>query len=359
MKCLANGILKELSSSNATWSEHLEIWNYESKYISALMYFIAFFLLLSNSMMMVGIWKTKDGKMSIPKKMFFSSAVCGLVTGLVLPLYGMSEIVNNGCIYQLITTTILNFAMAMDFTKLISVVIVRFIFLKYPLSNIITDKVLYGIWFIEAAATVTATATASSINLLMLSGGLNILKYFRIYQQMYGSCAALYCLIMVVLTTNLVLILRKRTALAQPQLESNTNENNMSNRNKQQAVKRLVSIASVFMCCNIPFSTLCFVMIGISDEEYLEKPLLMSRMVILTNWAYSLNALYCGINSSIYMFMDKRIVTFFKRTIKRQQPSSVSRWASVRSQTTVRSKFRMTTVLCESKEVDSKKSFQI
>ena len=323
MKCLINSLMRELSSSNATLSEHLEKWNYESKCISALMCFVGSFLLLSNSMMMVGIWKTKDGKMSIPKKMFFSSAVCGLVTGFVLPLYGMSEIVNNGCIYQSIVTTILNFAMAMDFTKLISIVIVRFVFLKYPLRSIITDKVLYGIWFIEATATVTATVTASLINVLVLAGGLNILKYYRIFLKIYGSCAALYLLIMVILTTNLAVNLLKETVLVQPQLESNTNENK-SNRNKQQAVKRLISIASVFMCCNIPFCTLCFVMIGISDEEYLEKPLLMSRMVLLTNWIYSLNALYCGINSSIYMVMDKEIVTFFKRTLKRQQPSPVS-----------------------------------
>ena len=305
MKCLINNLMREISPSNETWTEHIEIWNFESRYILAVMCLVASFLLLSNSMMIVGILKTRDGKMSIPRKLFLSTSVCGIITGLVLPIVGTSGFINNGCLVEYISTAILNFSMAMDFTKLISIAVVRFLLLKYPLKNIVTDRFLYGVWLAEAVAVIAA----SSINLTVQDA--SSMSYMETYRTMvwtYGTCSSAYLVIMIFLTWKLISSFRSWQRKVHPGFTA-TNKGN--NHKQRKAVKRLVLIAFVFVCCNVPFNVLCFVIIGFSDATYSEKPLLLSRMALLSRWVYSFNSLYCGLNSCIFMLMDKRILTLY------------------------------------------------
>ena len=316
MKCMIDLVARELFSSNASWelfpsnaswNEHVSMWRQATRYIAPMRLTIALFLIVSNLVMIVGIWKTTrrsdNSRMSIPKKMFFSSAVCGLFTGLVVPNYEASELIENGCVYQSVSDGLLNFSNFLDFGKLISIGIVRFVILKYPLNRIVTGQTLYAIWMIEA---VFAAAITSYGFVLFSAAKTDIVSLHRIYINVYGIVSG--CCMVLTVTLSLLLWINFRKELTV--LQGNTRKHRAARANK--AVKRLLAIALVYMVCNLPICVLSLTLVATATEEYLRDPLSFSRIYLLANWFYSLVIFYSGLNSCIYVFMDKRILAYFK-----------------------------------------------
>ena len=302
---MADLIAKQLST-NASLEEHTEIWKQENDFIAPIKLVIALFLISSNLMMLVGIWNTKNGNMSIPKMMFFSSAMCGLATGLFLPSYVVSGFIEDGCIYQTVSDVALNLANFLDFGKLISIGIVRFITLKYPLKPIATRKNIYAIWIIEFIF----AASVALYGFFIFFSGSDIVALHRVYNRVYGIVSGSCILVTLILSALLL-----KTFWKQPTLLRTNNPYNSRVGKTKKALKRLLAIASVYMVCNLPITILCFLL-----ETYpIDDLLSFSKILILINWFYSLALLYSGINSCIFMHSDRKILMLFKACIQRKK----------------------------------------
>ena len=307
MRCQIDNIFIHLSPSNASWDRHVTAWDNDNKISSPLRLTIAFFLVVANLLMMIGIWKTNDRKMSIPKKMYFSSAVCGILTGLSLPFYTFSMLnLENGCLYEKISDAILNFTVFLDFGKLISIGIVRFISLKWPLKRLVTKKILFVIWFMEIAVAAASTFLYSYGGLAAVDT--SFIKMYQNFTRFYGLTSGGCILLTFMLTLLLWLTLQKKPTIV----------NNTVAGYKKKASKRIVIIAFAYIACNIPLCIICFVIFESPEKDYIKDPLLISRRQIMTNWFYSLVTLYSGLNSCIYMWMDKKIVVFYKSCYRRR-----------------------------------------
>ena len=308
MRCLIDQMFSQLSPSNASWDRHVTAWNHDNKISGPLRLTIAFFLVLANLLMMIGIWKTNDKKLSISKKMYFSSAVCGILTGLTMPFHTLSLLkLENVCLYEYISETILTFTVCLDFGKLISIGIVRFISLKWPLKRLVTKKILFVIWFMEIALAVISSF--SSFVGLAAAADTSVIKLKQQYILIYGLTSGGCILLTFMLTFLLWLTLQKKPTIV----------NNTGDRYKKKASSRILIIALAWIACNIPLCILCFVIMFESPEkDYMKNPLLISRRLIMWNWFISLVILYSGLNSCIYMWMDKKIVVFYKSCYKRR-----------------------------------------
>ena len=314
MRCLADGLVSQLSPSNASWDKHVAAWNLGNKLTSPFRLTLAFFLVLSNLLMLIGIWKTKDGKMSIPRKMFFSSGLCGLLTGLTFPFYTAGGLLENGCMYESVSDKILSFTVFLDFGKLISIETVRFVRLKWPLKRIVTGKTLLVIWFLEII--VTSVVAYFGEVVLLTDAQMSHMEMFRVYIEIFGITSGSCIFLTSILTS--ILWVNFRMELTTTNLSSNNPDIGVSAKRKNKAVNRLAAIALVYIVCNIPICVLCFVIFVSSEDKYAKEPMVFSINVILANWFYSLANLYSGLNSCIYMWMDRKIVAFYKSCFKKR-----------------------------------------
>ena len=303
MKCLADRLVKHVSPSNISWNNHVITWNRDTNIITPSRLTIAIFLVISNTMMMVGMCKTKNKKMSIPKKMYFSSAICGLVTGLTLPFYTLSMLrENQGCIYEHISDLILNFTAFLDYGKLMSIGVTRFISLKWPFRTLVTGKTLFSIWLFEIIAATSSTALMFGF----IGHQSDPITIFKIFSKVFGFTSGA-CII---LTAILTLILWISFRMEQGFISNDGHQE--INKRKNKAVVRLIVTASAYIICNIPLCLMCFIVNGTSEKGYIKDPMLLSRRLLMINWFFSIVSLYSGLNSCIYMWMDKKIVLFYR-----------------------------------------------
>ena len=313
MKCLADQLFLQLSPSNTTWNSHMTAWRHDSILSEPFRLIISLLLMISNTMMMIGMWKTKNRKMSIPKKMYFSSAICGLVTGLTLLFYTLSMLgVDNRCMYERISDMVLTIVLFLDYAKLLSIGIVRFISFKWPFKRLVTGKVILIFWFTEITFACVSWFFDENIE---RKEKVSAVKMYLKFMKITGLTSFAYILLTLILTFMLCIVLDEKN----PAIQSNaTYVADRIMAKKRKAVKRLVALGTIYVICNLPLSVMCFIVHGTSEMEYIKNPMLLSRRLITVDWFYSIFTLYSVLNSCIYMWMDKKIVLVYKTCYKKR-----------------------------------------
>ena len=293
MKCLADQLFLQLSPSNTTWNSHMTAWRYDSVLSEPFRLIISLLLMISNTMMMIGMWKTKNRKMSIPKKMYFSSAICGLVTGLTLLFYTLSMLgVDNRCMYERISDMVLTIVLFLDYAKLLSIGIVRFISFKWPFKRLVTGKVILIFWFTEITFACVSWFFDENIE---RKEKVSAVKMYLKFMKITGLTSFAYILLTLILTFMLCMVLDEKN----PAIQSNaTYVADRIMAKKRKAVKRLVALGTIYVIC--------------------KNPMLLSRRLITVDWFYSIFTLYSVLNSCIYMWMDKKIVLVYKTCYKKR-----------------------------------------
>ena len=141
MKCLSENVISAFYNlhleHNASWRQQFqESWDSHQTLETFFNFILSAFLMISNSMMLYGIYKT-NLKFSIHKKMFLVTCICGLACGLVYVFENVGKLLAypDECLQESIVDTALNFIIFFDFGNLLCICIVRFLAIKYPFDT--------------------------------------------------------------------------------------------------------------------------------------------------------------------------------------------------------------------------------
>ena len=242
MKCLSQNILKAFyrAGDNTTWPvDHEEFWEHE-KYISIIIGFVIFiFLVTSNLVMIVGILKTNK-RIAIPKKMFLSTAVYGLFTGVLMMYYSLAIVLPDQCLHENIADTLLNFMSFLDFLKLVSIGTLRFISLRFPLK-VIPNKVIYCVWLVELLLAGLLASYGFIVNKSLTNPRSGYLALFASYTTIMLLCMSI-CLILNYLLWR---SLRQITVLKMDKRIYQKHKNGSN---------RLLVINLIYILSNLPFA---------------------------------------------------------------------------------------------------------
>ena len=152
MKCSTSYLLEVFfGKENKSWvAEYDSLWKDQRRYNISAKFIISLFIITSNGLMIFGILKTNKN-LNLVTKLFLYSSICGTLTGLTIPYYASAEIFFDVCFHKTIGEIVLTFLFFTDFLNLLTIGMIRFKALRYPLKRIQPRNVF--VWlFVEFLA---------------------------------------------------------------------------------------------------------------------------------------------------------------------------------------------------------------
>jgi len=294
MKCFTFHLLEVFfDQENRSWvDEHNQLWDGQRNYDISAKLATSVFLILTNGLMIFGIINTNK-KLHLVKKLFLYSSAWGVVTGLIVPYYASVDFFSDSCLHEAIGYAVLMFVFFIDFLTLLTIGMVRFMALRYPLKQFRNHNV-----YVWLAVEFIAAACISVIGQLAFTS--NTKKVHTINWLSYGIFTSVCMCLSTILIITLKCTLHNNSLSTDPKYLSK----------QRRAVYRLFSIGLIYVVCTIPTSS-TLLYIGI---HLLRKPshaIQLSREIVLVKWFYNICISYSGFNSVIYIGWDKKIKKYY------------------------------------------------
>ena len=276
------------------------VWAEHHHYLSITHIILAFFLIFSNSAVIMGLIKTKrSNEIKIPQKLFILSAVCGLLSGVSLPLAFFAPMfIVDVCMFEGILEMMYGIVLMCEAQFMITLSITRLISVKRPFFEIKWKNVRLVI-IGEIALSVLI-----GVSMVFFSGN----EFFMWVLQ--GVFSFLWLILMLVLALISVFIVLTRSNRS---LSGNMKASNRLDYNRRwKPIIRIATIQIAYILCNLPLtvSSLTFILTTPSglQEMSLEE---ITRHEIITIWMYALVDFNHGLNACLYMAQCNGIRQYF------------------------------------------------
>ena len=294
MKCFTSHLLETFfGEGNTSWvEEHNQLWKEQRRFDISAKFILSIFIKTTNGLMIFGILKTNK-KLNLVKKLFLYSAICGTLTGLTIPYYASANILFNVCFHEAIGEIVLSFLFFTDFLNLLTIGVIRFKTLRYPLKRIRTCTVF--VWL--AVEFIAAVCLSVAYYITYTSGTSSLHKT-------YWICNGIFTVICICLST--LLITKLRCTLHKSLLSTDPNYL----KKRQKAVNRLFWIAFVYIIFTTPM-TLAFLYVGINFLQIPSSAIQFSHELVFFSWCYNIFIGYSGFNSLIYICFDEKIKNYY------------------------------------------------
>ena len=256
---------------------------------------INIFLLISNLIMIIGIWKS-NSSLKLSHKLYIFQCMIGLLDGFImLPLFILIELLKNEaiCYMELI---ILFGIINQGLLQMITLAILS-ILRYYAIScqrNISGQRVILIYILIY-----TVSLSAYSIPIWRSDISFSILF----------TCVAIISVILqaAIVFANVRLLKYVKA------VESENHVNNINIDFHKRAVKTILLLSISFISCTSPLSvTTSIYAYSLKNGEHDSSSVLNECMQL----TFMLNTLYSGVNSVIYIFRSKNIVEYYNPIIK-------------------------------------------
>jgi hypothetical protein len=279
-------------------------WHEQKFFLATFQFFIALFLLFSNMLVIIGLFKT-NRTLRMSQKLFIVSASVGVTQSVVIPYYAVANFLPNRCLHESIGDAVLNMLIVMDFEALLTLGVIRFISLRSPLTRI-KDRTVYVILVLELLfALLVATYSFFSFN------SLSPVEFFPIIWLFIGTFLTVCICCGTLLIVALMHVLTKHTKALRSK---------ESFRNHSKAVKRLVSIQAIYIAFSLPVAAFCLHFgFQLSKPAISLKPTRTAKELLFIIWLFPISVLYSGFNSWIYMIKSKQISRYYSKRFFNQE----------------------------------------
>lgn len=308
MRCIGNRLMHAFfynASSRSTSEDdannmaslHTTKWKYQQQFQIPLRVAISVFLLITNTLNIIGI-KATNKYLSLPRKLFVLSSFLGIMAGTVSPINSCIGLFTENCLNEVLTDSILVFLLSADFAILLVINLVRFFTLKAPLKRL--NRVLVGIML---AVGFSISIVFGALFYYLYHGTIHPSYYYRMHWfclGMFTTLCMVSCLILMVL---LWYMLRRR-------IKHFPQNNTVFIQQHKRSVKRLISINLLYICFNFPISTMCFNLVNITGDAATQNQL--SNELLILSAFYSFCLIYSGVSCIVYMCWDTKILVFYK-----------------------------------------------
>ena len=258
---------------------------------------IMIFLIITNVIMINGIWKT-DFTLKLSHKLYIYQCILGLFDGLVmLPLYLLTQTHENEvrCSIALLTLFGIIHQSLLELTTLALLSISRYYRISYHFS--FSGKRVMFVYILTYAFTV---GIASIMLWYRSIFDIKLLSYISI-----GLCIMNFILQTIIVSANILLLKYVR------QIGKENTVNNINIDYQKHAIKTILLLSISLIICAFP--TVIAVCISCYQRLKEGKDLRVTHAYF--QLAYILFTLFSGINSVIYIFRSKGIIVYYKAII--------------------------------------------
>ena len=258
---------------------------------------IMIFLIISNVIMINGIWKT-NFTLKLSHKLYIYQCILGLFDGLVmLPLYSLTQILENEvrCSIALLTLFGIIHQSLLELTTLALLSISRYYRISYHFS--FSGKRVIFVYMLTYAFTV---GIACIMVWYRSISDIKLLSYISI-----GLCIMNFMLQTIIVSANILLLKYVR------QIGKENTMNNINIDYQKHAIKTILLLSISLIICAFPtVITVC-----ISSYQRLKEGNDLRVTHAYLQLAFILFTLFSGINSVIYIFRSKEIIVYYKAII--------------------------------------------
>ena len=309
MKCSYEGekLVNEFEKLNSSISKSIKkIWKKQTDYMLTFSSLIGVFLIFSNLAVIFGIIKT-NRELKTPQKLFILSSICGFVVGLSTPFLIYAAIfIESSCLFEAITTYIVDMLWLFESNILITNSITRLISVKWPLYDI-EWRTVKRILTVEVILTLCSLGALSFFN-----------EKSRSFWLFIGTLLLSVTIIMSILALLSIYCLLKRPRIIGANA-TNQNQARMDFNRIWKPIIRIVPIQIAYILCNLPFAILCMMVKPVHPSNATQTAYQQfAETEIDLYWMVILSELYNGINACLYMAQCKEIRQFYARTIFRR-----------------------------------------
>ena len=305
MRCLSDKLMhaffnlstEEPHDEHEALVAHRKSWTHQQSLQRPFRIIISLFLLISNSLIIIGIRKT-NSTLSMPRRLFIYSSCVGICTSAISPVNSCIGLLTKHCLNESITDSILIFLLTFDFSILLVIGIVRYMCLSVPLKKP-NPRFIYTMLVIGLGISL-----ATGVTFFYLYHGTFSSFYYRIHWLSLGIFLSLCMLCCILLMAVLWYTLRYKVQ-SFPENRAHLNRN-------RKAVKRLLLLNFLYVCFNVPMCNMCFSLGSLSNYPTQAE---LSRKLLTFSAFYSICIAYSGFNSLVYIVWDDKILAFFKKQI--------------------------------------------
>ena len=283
---------------------------------------ISMFVLLTNSMLIYGLYRTTKRPMPTPKKLF----ICLSCTDILTATIGVSRHIlgyhTNNCVLLLVLNSISDMFLSLGIGIFLTITILRYLSLRNPFMRI-SNRCINFILIVETLVSILAVL----LGLLVLLPGTGrstlIILQFTItisYSLAVSSLLIINLLSFFTLKANIkhsVTISSKNHCsgnATHDETISDSGDQLMKNKRKRYAVKTLIVISMFYLLCNLPLC-IYFLVAAVNSlgmnykiSNYVNSHHVASFLALLV-------MLNNGINAAIIIIRSKDILTFYKSII--------------------------------------------
>ena len=258
---------------------------------------IMIFLIISNVLMIHGIWKT-NFTLKLSHKLYLFQCILGLFDGVfILPLYLLTQILENEvrCSIALLTLFGIINQSLLELTTLALLSISTYYRISYHFS--FSGKRVIFVYILTYAFTV---CSASIMAWCRSISDIKLLSYIAI-----GLSIMNFMLQAIIVSANIFLLKYVR------QIGKENTMNNINIDYQKHAIKTILLLSISLMICTFPtVITVCISSYQrLNEENDLRVPHAYLQL------SYIVFMLFSGINSVIYIFRSKEIIVYYKTII--------------------------------------------
>ena len=322
------GIDNYRSSRNDSIPLNIEhLWEDHYNYLLIANIFLAFFLIVPNSAVILGLVKTSRNGVKIPQKIFILSSSCCCLIGIsyFVPVF------IDSCTLEYILEMAYSWILMCESEFMLTLSVTRLISVKWPFFEI-EWKTMKKIIIAEIVFALSIPVAMFFINgndfLAWLIQGLLFLIWLVVMFCL--ACMSIYCVLS-----------RSRDR----GLRANVAASRQDYNRIWKPIIRLATIQTAYVLCHLPLTVFSFAHIPAKQQTMsLEET---TKNKIITLWLYTLMDFYNGLNACLYMAQSVEIRSYYLRLLtcglrgvgtNQQHPAVIG--SSVRSTATVSSSVR-------------------
>ena len=255
------------------------------------------FLIISNVIMINGIWKT-NLKLKLSHKLYIYQCILGLFDGFfMLPLYLLTKILENEvrCSIALLALFGIIHQSLLELTTLALLSISRYYRISFHFS--FSGKRVIFVYILTYAFTI---GIASTMVWYRSTSDIKLLSYISI-----GLCIMNFMLQTIIVSANIFLLKYVK------QIGKENTVNNINIDYQKHAIKTILLLSISLIICAFPTVIIVF----ISSYQRLKEGSDLRVTHAYLQLSYIVFMLFSGINSVIYIFRSKEIIVYYKAFI--------------------------------------------
>jgi len=292
----ADNVLYQALLSRSTTNKSIE-----ESYAMFFLSFLAMFNLLTNSLMIIGIWKTNKKLTNTHKLLIYTSAMDLLIAFFVVPFFIASRLlVKNSCFNVMIAMSVGIFITEDSKQTIFTLSIMRYISLHSPLRRIRNSSII-KVAFLQMLIAIAM----SVLNFCLYYLTTNLKSYTA--EWLIFSLFTIACILAAVICN----LLSRHTLLNKKDIQQS--EQHLERHGK--AVKRLLLICLCNILCYSPnsfYQLYAGIVSAIDSSINLQD---IASITMTLDLLYLVMMLSPALNSLVYVLWNKKILRYYKQVL--------------------------------------------